>query len=162
MALRILVVDDDQIARSIYVFALTSQGHFVMCAEDGQEALEKLGAEEFDVLITDLVMPRVDGIELARAVRRDARLVDMPVVLITSRDDRETRLRALEVADAIMTKPVDLMELYLCLDTLMRGRRRVLALREYIALVEHTGVLSKLPALEVEDGLMCSKKGAVP
>jgi putative two-component system response regulator len=147
---RILVVDDDPVARSIYVVALKSQGYDVEpvgCAED---ALACLRSEAFDLLITDLMMPSIDGIELAKAIRRDQRLVDLPILFITSLDDRETRIRVLELGAPIMTKPVDLMELYVCLDRLLLVRTRIGALRECLALMEGTRSRAKLGAMDAD------------
>jgi DNA-binding response OmpR family regulator len=152
-ASRILVVDDEPSARSLYVITLESQGYVVDAASGAREALEALQHETYDLLITDLMMPHVDGIGLARGIRRDPQFVDMPIVLITALDDRETRIRALEVADAVMTKPLDMMELYLRLDMLIQGRLRVLALRERIQLSENSAVIAKVITPEV-DGIL--------
>lgn len=160
-ASRILVVDDEPSARSLYVITLESQGYEVHSAAGADEALKKLENQSYDLLITDLMMPHVDGIGLAKVIRRDMRFVDMPIVLITALDDRETRIRALEVADAVMTKPLDMMELYLRLDMLIQGRMRVLALRERIELSEGSAVRSKVVTPEA-DGILARQSESAP
>jgi DNA-binding response OmpR family regulator len=139
MAARILVVDDDAIAQAVHGIALSSRGYVVETAASAEVALMRLRCESFDAVISDVMMANVDGIGLARAMRRDPRLIDTPILLITALHDRETRIRALEFADCILTKPVDLDELYLCLVTLLRRRMRVLALRECAGLKDGHG-----------------------
>jgi putative two-component system response regulator len=158
VASRILVVDDEPSARSLYALTLESQGYVVHAVAGAEGALKELATETYDLLITDLMMPHVDGIGLARTIRRDARYVDMPIVLISALNDRETRIRALEVADAVMSKPLDMMELYLRLDMLIQGRLRVLALRERIELSENSGVVAKVMTTPEADGIVSGER----
>jgi diguanylate cyclase len=143
-AVRILVVDDEPIARAVHGIALSSRGYVVEIADSAETALTRLRSEVFDAVISDVMMSNVDGIGLARMMRRDPRLIDTPILLITALNDRETRIRALEFADCILTKPVDVTELYLSLVTLLRRRARVLALRERVALNEGPGPVTGL------------------
>ncbi len=89
-----------------------------------------LESGSYDLLVSDVMMLRMDGIELARKVRRDGRFSDMPIILVTALEDRETRIRCLEVADAAMVKPMDREELRVQIGSLLRGRIRILSLRQ--------------------------------
>jgi CheY-like chemotaxis protein len=80
----VLVVDDDQNVRSLYVDALTESGHAVALATDGLDALARLRDGSMPcVVLADARMPRMDGFELSRAVREDPQLNSVPVVLLT-------------------------------------------------------------------------------
>ncbi len=131
-AARILAVDDDAFSRYLYVGLLSSLGYQVEHATCAADALELLESRPYDVLISDVMMLRTDGIELAHAVRRRAKFADMPVILVTALDDRETRIRGLQVANAILSKPIDKVELALQLKSLLRTRARILGLRRQL------------------------------
>ena len=70
MAMKILVVDDEKIKRITLADDLAAQGHEVAGAADGEEAPQKLAAERFDVVVTDLKMPKLDGIELLKRIKQ--------------------------------------------------------------------------------------------
>lgn len=150
MSARVLIVDDDPVARSICVFALKSQGYDVVPVPGPEQALQRLHAETFDLIVSDLMMPDMDGVEMATLIRRQDHLVDLPIIFITSREDREARMRVLTVGDALMYKPVDVLELFVCIDRLLRSRSRVLALRQQVAHDERTGLCAKLPESDAE------------
>ncbi len=86
---RILVADDSMSIRTMMRNALESAGYHVFVCADGHEAWETLNTQEVDLLVSDVRMPRVDGLELTRRVRSDARLAHLPVVLVTSLDRKE-------------------------------------------------------------------------
>jgi two-component system, chemotaxis family, sensor kinase CheA len=101
----ILVVDDSITTRTLEQNILEMAGYQVMTAVNGQEALDKLAETAFDCIISDIEMPLVDGFELTRRIRADARFSDLPVILVTSlakADDRERGLHA--GADAYIVK----------------------------------------------------------
>jgi CheY-like chemotaxis protein len=81
----VLVVDDDEIVRSLYVDALTESGHQVAIAADGAEALARLreGSHHPCVVLADMRMPRMDGFELSSAVAHDPQLASIPIVVLT-------------------------------------------------------------------------------
>jgi two-component system chemotaxis sensor kinase CheA/two-component system sensor histidine kinase and response regulator WspE len=102
---RVLLVEDSLITREIERSLLGSLGLEVEEASDGQEALEKLRAAEFDLLVTDLEMPRLDGFALTRQVKSDSRFSRIPVIVVTTRGSAEDRRRGLEAgADAYLVK----------------------------------------------------------
>jgi CheY-like chemotaxis protein len=81
--MRILVVDDEKIKRVTLADDLTAQGHEVVTACDGREALDKLSQERFDVVVTDLKMPGIDGIELLKRIKQGP-MSDMEVIMMTA------------------------------------------------------------------------------
>ena len=84
---------------------LTLHGYDVEIAVDGQDGWHALSAGSYDLLITDVDMPRMNGIELIRAARRDPRLAQLPIVIVSYKDREEDRLLGLEVgANAYLTK----------------------------------------------------------
>ena len=102
---RILVVDDSLTTRTLERTILEAAGYDVTVAADGLEALNRLRAEEIDLVVSDVEMPRLDGFGLTAELRRDERLRHVPVVLVTSLDAREHRERGVEVgADAYVVK----------------------------------------------------------
>jgi chemosensory pili system protein ChpA (sensor histidine kinase/response regulator) len=104
---RVLLVDDSLSVRKVVGHMLTKAGFEVTTANDGADALVRLGEAEFDVLVTDLEMPRLNGYELLEDVRRRPSLRELPVVILTTRsgDKHQSLARRLGV-NAYMTKPV--------------------------------------------------------
>lgn len=102
---RILVVDDSLTVRELERKLLQAAGYAVSVAIDGMDGWNALRAETFDLLITDIDMPRMDGIELVSLVRRDKRLQAMPVMVVSYKDREEDRRRGLEAgADYYLAK----------------------------------------------------------
>jgi CheY-like chemotaxis protein len=109
---RVLVVDDEEITRVILTCILTEFGLDVVEASNATDAIETLRAGNIDIVITDVVMPGMDGIELCERVKSNPALAHVPVVVATAAEDREVRLRSKSVgADEFITKPVDEVEL---------------------------------------------------
>ncbi len=81
---RLLIVDDNEINRDILRRLLESQGHVVADASDGEQALELLGRRSFDLVLLDVVMPRMDGFEVLMRLKADARLREIPVIMISA------------------------------------------------------------------------------
>ena len=101
----ILVVDDSAVTRTLEKSILEAAGYQVRVAADGAAALDLLGREPCDLVVTDIEMPRLDGFSLTERVRADERLRDLPVVLVTSLDSEDDRRRGVEVgADAYIVK----------------------------------------------------------
>jgi two-component system chemotaxis response regulator CheY len=105
--MKILVVDDDKTTRKILGIYLKSKGYKVEYAENGLEALEKLGAGSINLVMTDLNMPYMDGIELTRSIRNDPDLAETPILMVTTEADEEEKAKAMEAgADGYLVKPV--------------------------------------------------------
>ena len=102
---RILVADDSLTVRELERKLLANHGYAVETAVDGADAWNSLRAGSYDLLVTDIDMPRMDGIELVRLIRADARLRDLPVVVVSYKDRPEDRARGLEAgADFYLPK----------------------------------------------------------
>ncbi|WFC64121.1 hybrid sensor histidine kinase/response regulator [Pseudomonas sp. REST10] len=102
---RVLVVDDSLTVRELERKLLLSRGYQVSVAVDGMDGWNALRAEHFDLLITDIDMPRMDGIELVTQVRQDPRLRTLPVMVVSYKDREEDRRRGLEAgADYYLAK----------------------------------------------------------
>jgi len=102
---RVLVVDDSLTVRELERKLLLSRGYDVAVAVDGMDGWNALRAEHFDLLITDIDMPRMDGIELVTLVRRDSRLQSLPVMVVSYKDREEDRRRGLDAgADYYLAK----------------------------------------------------------
>jgi two-component system, chemotaxis family, sensor kinase CheA len=119
-ASKVLVVDDQFTVRELQRSILEAAGYGVLTAVDGADALRRLAADaEVDLVVTDLEMPELDGLELLRRVRRQPALASLPVVVVTSRATEEDRRRGLEAgADAYITK--DRFDQRALLDTVER------------------------------------------
>jgi two-component system sensor histidine kinase and response regulator WspE len=102
---RVLVVDDSLTVRELQRKLLTHRGYEVAVAVDGMDGWNALRSEAFDLLITDIDMPRMDGIELVTLLRRDSRLQSLPVMVVSYKDREEDRRRGLDAgADYYLAK----------------------------------------------------------
>ncbi|MFJ3487839.1 hybrid sensor histidine kinase/response regulator [Pseudomonas sp. NPDC090202] len=102
---RVLVVDDSLTVRELERKLLLGRGYEVAVAVDGMDGWNALRAEDFDLLITDIDMPRMDGIELVTLLRRDSRLQSLPVMVVSYKDREEDRRRGLDAgADYYLAK----------------------------------------------------------
>ncbi|MGH8438453.1 MAG: hybrid sensor histidine kinase/response regulator [Pseudomonas sp.] len=102
---RILVVDDSLTVRELQRKLLSNRGYEVAVAVDGMDGWNALRSEDFDLLITDIDMPRMDGIELVTLLRRDSRLQTLPVMVVSYKDREEDRRRGLDAgADYYLAK----------------------------------------------------------
>ena len=106
---KILVVDDEKPISDIVKFNLTKEGYEVFTAYDGEEALEKVKEVEPDLILLDLMLPKLDGLEVAREVRKT---YDMPIIMVTAKDSEIDKVLGLELgADDYVTKPFSNREL---------------------------------------------------
>jgi DNA-binding response OmpR family regulator len=122
---RVLVAEDSDVLREAIKRELEEAGFEVTTARDGQEALELAARQVFDAISTDVMMPRLDGYELARRLREQARYRDVPIVMLTSKDARLDALRGQDAgADAFLSKPADADELIRTLLALLSRRER--------------------------------------
>ncbi|HEY9594634.1 MAG TPA: response regulator, partial [Spirochaetia bacterium] len=102
---RILVVDDSITARTLLKSILETAGYVVRTAVDGAEALATVKEESFDLVMSDVDMPRMNGFELTEKIRADRKLSDLPVVLVTALESRQDRERGIEAgANAYLVK----------------------------------------------------------
>ncbi len=103
----ILVVDDSKVMREMIVACLRPRADFAFThASSGLEAIERLSLKRFDVVVLDLNMPDIGGIEVVEFVRGQDTLRDLPIIIVTTRGDDASRARALDAgASRFMTKP---------------------------------------------------------
>ncbi len=105
---RCLVVEDSPMMRQLLVFALQRVREVeVIEADDGVDGLRKLAGAKFDLIITDINMPIMDGLKLVKRIRTDENHKDVPIIIITTEGSQEDRTRALALgANAYITKPI--------------------------------------------------------
>lgn len=112
MPATILVVDDEPANRELMVALLEPQGYTVLTAEDGQEALDSFAKHQPDLLLLDVMMPKMDGVEVCRRLKKNPETRLTPVVLVTALSALDDRVRGLEAgADDFLGKPVERTEL---------------------------------------------------
>ena len=122
---KILVVDDEKPILDIIKFNLTKEGYDVYTAEDGQEALDKVEEVLPDLIILDLMLPKVDGLEVAREVRKK---YEMPIIMVTAKDTELDKVLGLEMgADDYVTKPFSNRELIARVKANLRRQATVVA-----------------------------------
>jgi DNA-binding response OmpR family regulator len=113
MSHRVLVVDNEPLVRRLVEVNLLRAGYEVGIATDGEEALEKLHAERPDLMVLDVMMPRMDGFELLDQLRKDEMLADLPVIILSARshdqDIFEAWRRGVSMYLTKPFKPVDLL-----------------------------------------------------
>jgi diguanylate cyclase (GGDEF)-like protein/PAS domain S-box-containing protein len=118
---RILVVDDEERNRRLLAAMLEAEGYVVLEAAHGERALELAQENSPDIVLLDIMMPGMDGYEVARALKADTATQAIPVVMVTALDDRDSRLRGLEAgAEEFVSKPVDRNELRIRVRNLLR------------------------------------------
>lgn len=119
--LHALVVEDSPTMRQLISFALRRiKGLEVEEADDGVDGLKKLSEQKFDILITDINMPVMDGLKLVSLVRKDETHRDIPIVIITTEGAAEDRQRAMSLgANAYITKPIQAPQVINCVKKLL-------------------------------------------
>ena len=121
---RILVVDDQQEILDLTATVLSSAGYAVVTASSGNEALDRVGDESFDLVLLDINMPEMDGWETLRLLRADEQLDELPVVMFSVKGELSDKVQSLkEGASGYITKPF-------VVDELLARMRRVLASAE--------------------------------
>jgi DNA-binding response OmpR family regulator len=123
---RILIVDDEPLNLDLLQQELEDRGYEVELAEDGEEALERVAAQHPDLILLDVIMPRLDGIETCRRLKNNPTTAHIPIVIMTALSGVEDRIRGIRAgADDFLTKPVDDRELIARIETALRTKRAV-------------------------------------
>jgi two-component system, OmpR family, response regulator len=121
MAHRILVVDDDPHIRDIICFALSKAGMSTLVAQDGAQALERFGGKPPDLIVLDIGMPEMDGLEVCRRIRK---ISDVPILFLSARDEEIDRVLGLEIGgDDYVTKPFSPRELVARIHAILKRTR---------------------------------------
>ena len=119
----VLVVDDDRNAVDILNRLLTKEGFAVKCANGGREAVEIANAHPIDIILLDVMMPEMDGFQVCEALRKNPRTAEIPVILLTAKDDMETRVVGMRLGvSEFLTKPINKAELFARLKAQMHQR----------------------------------------
>lgn len=106
MAYKILVVDDEPTIVRLMEFILARQGHEMIVAVNGEEALEKIKTHQPDLVLLDIMMPRIDGYEVAQKLRADPQTAGLPIIMLSAKAQDEDIRRGVEVGvDEYVTKP---------------------------------------------------------
>ena len=109
---RILIVDDERLNRTLMEVILTGAGHVVSHASAGQEALDIVANVPVDLVLLDVMMPGLDGYQVAARLKADPRTNGIPIIMLTALDDRNSRMHGLSAGAAdFLTKPVSRFEL---------------------------------------------------
>ena len=118
MAKKVLVVDDEKLIVKVLRFILEQDGMEVDCAYDGEEALEKAKASNYDMVLLDIMLPKMDGFEVCQAIREFS---DMPIMMLTAKGDDMDKILGLEYgADDYITKPFNILEVKARIKAIMR------------------------------------------
>ena len=118
MAKKVLVVDDEKLIVKGIRFSLEQDGMDVDCAYDGEEALTMARANEYDMILLDIMLPKMDGFEVCQAIREFS---DMPIVMLTAKGDDMDKILGLEYgADDYITKPFNILEVKARIKAIMR------------------------------------------
>lgn len=121
---KILVVDDESDVLELVGFNLKGAGFDVAYAEDGEEALRKARTTDPSLIILDLMLPKIDGLEVCKALRRDPALAGVPILMLTAKAMEIDRVLGLEIgADDYVTKPFSPRELVLRVKNLLRRQQ---------------------------------------
>lgn len=120
---KILIVDDEPLIRDALAFKLTKDGFDVDTAEDGEKAIQKIEAQEYQVIISDIMMPFISGFELVKILKE--RGTDAPVLMLTSLNSDTAVLKAFDLgADDFMTKPFSPNELSIRIKKLIKNAKK--------------------------------------
>ena len=105
---RILLVDDEHSVQTLLTYPLRKDGYDVVSARDGREALDRFAEQRFDLVVLDLMLPKLDGIEVCRRLRARSQV---PIIMLTAKDDEGDKVLGLETgADDYITKPFSVRE----------------------------------------------------
>jgi two-component system, OmpR family, alkaline phosphatase synthesis response regulator PhoP len=148
----ILVVDDEPQIAEIATDFLRLAGFDVVVATDGARALETLRGRHIDLVVLDLGLPKIDGMEVARTIRRDS---DLPIIMLTARVEEDDRLRGLEVgADDYITKPFSPRELVARVKAVLR--------RTEAQRASSDAKVWRVAGLEIDPAQMTVTRGGAP
>ncbi|MDM8564418.1 hybrid sensor histidine kinase/response regulator [Candidatus Halobeggiatoa sp. HSG11] len=120
----LLIVDDEDCGRSILEILLQPENYQLEFAINGEDALQKADELLPDLILLDIIMPRMDGFEVCKRLREHPKLAEVPVIMLTAISDRATRLKGINAgADDFITKPFDKLELLARVNTIIRLNR---------------------------------------
>lgn len=123
MEKKILVVDDEKLIVKGIKFSLEQEGYLVECAYDGEEAVQKNKEHDYDMVLLDLMLPKLDGMEVCRQIREQS---DVPVIMLTAKGDDMDKILGFENgADDYITKPFNILEVKARIKAIFRRHQNV-------------------------------------
>jgi PAS domain S-box-containing protein len=158
----ILIIDDETGIRDLYDSLFSEEGYRISLADNGTEGLEKAIQGTPDLILLDVMMPGMDGFEVCRRLRADSTTAEIPIIMVTALNDRQSRIRGIEAgADDFINKPFDIDEMATRVRTIMRlnrYRRLVAERTKFDRLIEAfpDGI-----AIVTEDGIITSANPAM-
>ncbi len=137
----ILLVDDEESIQKLLAYPLEREGYRVLQARDGEEALERFASERVDLVVLDIMLPKLDGLEVCKRLRAES---EVPIIMLTARDDELDKVLGLELgADDYITKPFSIRE--------FRSRVRALLRRAAVSRqVDQDGELISAEGLTID------------
>ncbi|MBQ0058408.1 MAG: response regulator transcription factor [Lachnospiraceae bacterium] len=138
MAKKVLVVDDEKLIVKGIRFALEQDGYEVTCAYDGEEALQYAKETEFDMVLLDLMMPKISGLEVCQQIREFS---SVPIIMLTAKGEDIDKILGLEYgADDYMTKPFNVLELKARIKAILRRTQKASDTKEKPRSIEYDGL----------------------
>ena len=105
---KILIVDDSEMVRNFHVYILKTAGYEIVTAGDGAEGMEKFFAGTFDLVITDLNMPQMDGYTMIERIREEEQFEDIPIIIVSTEDESDDKQKGFDVgANIYIVKPTE-------------------------------------------------------
>jgi DNA-binding response OmpR family regulator len=144
----ILLVDDEEAIQTLLTFPLERDGYRVVQARDGEEALRRFGEEDVDLVVLDIMLPRFDGLEVAKRLRAQS---NVPIIMLTARGEELDKVLGLELgADDYITKPFSIREFRSRVRALLRRAAAPYVGRERVEVIERDELKIDLPRRTVE------------
>src|SRR5438874_5345520 len=137
-AATILLVDDEESVQKLLTYPLERDGYRVVPARDGEDALERFSEQHVDLVVLDIMLPRLDGLEVCKRLRASSRV---PIIMLTARDDELDKVVGLELgADDYITKPFSIRGFRSRVRALLRRARAAPAPVDEAERLEHEGL----------------------
>jgi DNA-binding response OmpR family regulator len=144
----ILLVDDEDSIQTLLTFPLERDGYRVVQARDGEEALRRFGEEDVDLVVLDVMLPRLDGLEVAKRLRSQS---NVPIIMLTARGEELDKVLGLELgADDYITKPFSIREFRSRVRALLRRAAAPHVGRERVEVIERGELRIDLPRRTVD------------
>lgn len=138
MSKKVLVVDDEKLIVKGIRFSLEQEGMEVDCAYDGEEALEKVQAAEYDIILLDLMLPKINGLEVCQQIRGFSQV---PIIMLTAKGEDMDKILGLEYgADDYITKPFNILEVKARIKAILRRSVKLIQQEEQVKAVTINGL----------------------